>query len=111
MNKKKQEPPFGVNLPIVFFKPEPVYMAKFRGDRFEKTLKSYMFLKGNAWAYNSRQNWLADMVADAFHFCDVNAIDTDFVIKLARSHFEQEKLDDVSKGLVATPKAAFQRQT
>jgi hypothetical protein len=46
------------------------------------------------------------MVADAFHFCDVNAIDSDFVIKLARSHFEQEKLDDVSQGLVAPPKAS-----
>lgn len=104
MSNGSPDPSIGVNLPPAFVMHKPVNMARVRSERFEKALKSYMLSKGNAWVDGSRQSWLADMMADAFHFCDGNSIDIDFVLKLARSHFEQEKIEDVKQGLIAMPK-------
>lgn len=74
-----------------------VDMARIRSERFEKTLKSNIQAKGHVWSHGTGPTWLADMLADAFHWCDVNGFDPDFVVKLARSHHESEKLEDVMR--------------
>lgn len=74
-----------------------VDMAAFRSELFEKTLKTHIQAKGYAWNHGTGQGWLADILADAFHWCDVNGCDADFVLKMARSHHESEKLEDVMR--------------
>jgi hypothetical protein len=90
------KPPVGVSLPAHFHQaPSSVDMAKLRAERFEKTLKVHILAKGQYWSHNSSQCWLADMLADAMHWSDVNGTDFKFVIKLAGSHHESEKLADL----------------
>ena len=92
--------PVGVSLPAQFHLcTSSVNMAKVRAERFEKTLKSYVLSKGNVWSHNTSQCWLADMLADAFHFMDANGSDVEFVLKLARSHHECEKIKDLRTSL------------
>lgn len=88
-----------VSLPAEFH-PAPVDMAAFRAERFEKVLKAYMLAKGNVWQDGTGQSWLADMLADALHWADVNGVNASFVLKMAQSHFESEKLEDVRQKMV-----------
>lgn len=107
MTKPIENKSFAVTLPAQFHSPpSQINMAKFRSERFEKVLKSYMLSKGNAWCHGTGQSWLADLMADALHFCEVNGINADFALKLARSHFENEKLDDVKQAAFNVPKAS-----
>ena len=91
--------PVSVSLPAHHHAAPAINMAEFRAQRFEKALKEYVQTKGNLWVLNSAQYWLADMLADAFHWCDVNGSDPEFVLKLTRSHHEGEKLADTIRSM------------
>ncbi len=89
--------PVSVSLPSQFHAAQPADMAAVRAARFEHVLKEYMAAKGNAWTPNGREYLAADMIADALHWCDVNGNDIKFVLSMARSHHESEKLEDARR--------------
>lgn len=99
--------PVCVSFPKQFHAPHsPADMPSIRAARFEQALKAYMAAKGNAWTPNGREYLAADMIADALHWCDVNGNDIKFVLSMARSHHESEKLEDARRNATLAPRSA-----
>lgn len=66
-----------------------------RASRFDNCLKRFVESKGEAWAHNTPRCWAADMLADLLHWCDVNDLDFEDMLTLAKGHHRFERDDDL----------------